>query len=308
MVFANEYVCSWTTCFVVVTWVMTLQVSVIVPTYCRATDLSELLDSIIRQTTLPSEIIIIDDSPDDSVISVCKKHEPFFEENGTHIIYAKNFKERSSAIARNVGVQMAKGEIILFLDDDIVLDRDFVEKMLNVFETFPGALGVQGWIRTIRPRFHSLFAGISKVFFLGQYTVNTCRLFDYPIVLTQIVNCEALCGCDMALKRSVFEEFKFDEVLKKYSNMEDDLFSYSIFKRYPKSLFITPYAKCVHKRSSVARARDKASERMKDEYRRYVLVRLFGLRGAFLFYWQMLGQTLNGIMLKVLKLIRRRQV
>jgi GT2 family glycosyltransferase len=261
-----------------------------------------------RQTTVPSEIIIVDDSPDDSVLSVCREHEPFFEEKGTHIIYAKNVKERSNAIARNVGVQMAKGEIVLFLDDDVVLDRDYIAKTLVVFETFPESLGVQGWIRTERPKFHSLFAGINKAFLLGQATINTCRLFEYPAVLTKIVNCEALCGCDMALKRSVFQEFKFDESLKEYSNMEDDLLSYSIFKRYPRSLFITPYARCVHKHSSIARAHDKASEKMKDTYRRYVLVRLFGMKGAFLFFWQMLGKTLTEVLLHVARLVRGRQV
>jgi len=92
----------------------------------------------------------------------------------------------------------------------------------------------------------------------------------------------------MTYKREVFAEFKFDENLK-YCYMEDALFSHSIFKKYSKGLFITPYAKCSHKSSEAGHIERKELNRLKNQHRKYVLVRLFGLRGALLYYWQSLG-------------------
>jgi hypothetical protein len=71
--------------------------------------------------------------------------------------------------------------------------------------------------------------------------------------------------------------------------MEDVLFSHSIFKKYPNGLFITPYAKCIHKSSETGRVERKELERLKDQHRKYVLVKLFGLKGLFLYCWQSIG-------------------
>lgn len=57
----------------------------------------------------------------------------------------------------------------------------------------------------------------------------------------------------MAFRREILRQFKFDESLKGYSYMEDLLLSHSIHKKYPNSLYITPYAKCIHKVSREGR-------------------------------------------------------
>lgn len=93
----------------------------------------------------------------------------------------------------------------------------------------------------------------------------------------------------MAFKRSIFNEFQFDENLAKYSYMEDDLFSHSIFQKYPESLFITPHAKCIHTVSEEGRMESGELREHKRKCRRYVLTRLFGLKGLLLYYRQNIG-------------------
>lgn len=267
-----------------------MRVSVVVPTYYRAADLSELLDSLLRQTVKPLEVIIVDDTPDNTISAICQAYTIKFEKIGSKLIYFRNPKTRSLTISRNLGVKLAKGEIIMFLDSDVVLYTDYIEKILEIFRMYPTALGVQGWIAgpKIEKR-GKLSQFLNKLFFLDHEAKDSCKFLEYPTVLTRVINCERLSGANMSYRREVFTEFRFDENLQKYCFMEDVLFSHSIFKKYPNSLFITPHAKCIHKSSESGRVERKELERLKNQHRKYVLVKLFGLKGILLYCWQSLG-------------------
>jgi hypothetical protein len=93
----------------------------------------------------------------------------------------------------------------------------------------------------------------------------------------------------MAYKREVFNEFEFDETLKGYAFMEDALFSSSIHKKYPGKLLMTPDAKCIHNASSRGRMEKWKLRYLKQQNRKYVLTRLFGLKGLIMFGWEDAG-------------------
>jgi GT2 family glycosyltransferase len=172
----------------------------------------------------------------------------------------------------------------------VVLYPDYIEKILEVFKKYPNALGVQGWIVSAKKNKWSRFSQIlNRIFFLGHSVKDSCKFFEYSAVLTKIIACERLSGANMTYKREVFSEFKFDESLEKYCYMEDVLFSHSVFKKYPDGLYITPYAKCIHKSSETGRVERKELERLKNKHRKYVLVKLFGSKGLLLYYWQSIG-------------------
>lgn len=266
-----------------------MKVSIIVPTYHRAHDLSELLDSILKQTVRPYEVIVVDDTPNDTIETLCEEYEALFENIGSRLAYFRNPGNRCLTISRNVGVKHAEGEFIAFFDSDVILHCDYIDKILEVFRKYANALGVQGWIVNFKGKDDLLSRAVNRVFFLNRLTKDSCRFLGYPAVLTRIINCEILSGANMTYRHEVFSEFKFDESLNKYCYMEDVLFSHSIFKKYPKGLFITPYAKCIHKSSEAGRVESKELERLKSQHRKYVLVKLFGLRGTLLYYWQSLG-------------------
>ena len=96
-------------------------------------------------------------------------------------------------------------------------------------------------------------------------------------------------GGNAAFKMNIFDEFRFDENLTNYSYMEDILLSHSIFQKYPNSLFITPYAKSIHKVSESGRMKDKELIEHKRRCRKYVLKKLFGFKGSLIYHWQNLG-------------------
>lgn len=85
-------------------------VSIIIPNYNCAEFLNECLISAIDQTYLNKEIIVIDDGSTDNSIDLLSKFKEQIE-----LVQTSN---RGAAAARNLGISMAKGEFIAFLDSD----------------------------------------------------------------------------------------------------------------------------------------------------------------------------------------------
>ncbi len=282
------------------------KISVVIPTYYRKVDLSELFDSILRQTITPVEVIIVDDTPNDTIKNICEKYESKLEKINTYLKYFRNPRERSAAIARNVGIEKSCSNIILFLDTDIILHKKFIEKILEVFNDNSNALGVQGWSNQgwsnvnikYRKSIYYFYQIFSKIFSIHHHSKNSCKFYETPVILTKIINCTYMSSSNMALKRNILNEFRFDENLLKYSYMEDKLLTNSIFQKYPNSLFMTPYAKNIHKQSEFGRMTDKDLDKHLDRCRKYVLTKLFGLKGLLLYYWQTIGISIIKIFKK----------
>lgn len=88
------------------------KVSVIIPTYNRAHLLPRAIQSVINQTYPHWELIVVDDGSTDNTSSLMATI------SDQRIKYIKLEKNGGNAVARNVGVRMAKGEYITFLDSD----------------------------------------------------------------------------------------------------------------------------------------------------------------------------------------------
>jgi glycosyltransferase involved in cell wall biosynthesis len=86
-------------------------VSVVIPTLNRPAMLLRALDSVANQTFPPQEVIVVVDGPDDEIAKLVQRAHPS--------VRLLQMKTRSgAAVARNVGVQNARGAWIAFLDDD----------------------------------------------------------------------------------------------------------------------------------------------------------------------------------------------
>jgi glycosyltransferase involved in cell wall biosynthesis len=103
------------------------KVSVIVPVYNVEPYLRRCLDSLVNQTLKDIEIICINDySPDNSLIILKEYAE---KDNRVKII---NFeKNQGVSIARNAGIELAKGEYIGICDPDDYVDLNFYDKLYN---------------------------------------------------------------------------------------------------------------------------------------------------------------------------------
>mgnify|MGYP002521133433 CR=1 FL=1 len=103
------------------------KVSVIIPVYNTEKYLRKCLDSVCNQTLSDIEIICVNDCSPDNSLEILKEYAK--KDNRIKII---NFEEnKGAAVARNTGIDEAKGEYLGFVDSDDYPDIDFYEKLYN---------------------------------------------------------------------------------------------------------------------------------------------------------------------------------
>jgi glycosyltransferase involved in cell wall biosynthesis len=288
-----------------------LKISFVIPTLDRPQELKRLLDSFAVQTIKPNEIIIVDQSKTNN--KAIEQYNPVKSTGADH--WAGNITIKYHTVdfqsltkARNFGVKQATGDIIGFLDDDIVLDKDYLKNILSFFDSYPNAKGVQGLITNFEAghaqkvggnkmmyRLYNLFA---KVFLLNNS--STCNKLlksgrnQYASRIKKVVNCEWLSGIGN-YRKEIFNEFTFDENLQGYALGEDKLFSYPIFQKHPNSLFMDPSIRCEHHHANFGRPQDEEWVRMKILYTYYLWEKLFYPQGflAYLsYFWADIGDLL----------------
>lgn len=100
-------------------------VSVVVPTHNRAALLNDTLESLTAQTYRPLQLIVVDDgSQDDTAKVVSKAIER--APRGCQIMYERQ-EPAGGPAARNRGALHSTGEFIVFMDDDDISSKDFLE-------------------------------------------------------------------------------------------------------------------------------------------------------------------------------------
>ncbi|MDY6804020.1 MAG: glycosyltransferase [Cyanobacteriota bacterium] len=114
------------------------RVSVIIATYNNAGYIEEAIASVLNQTFTNYEIIVVDDGSTDNTRQVL---EPYLDK--IRYIYQEN---QGVSKARNLGLEMARGEFISFLDADDFFLPDKLGKQVGCFDSRPG-LGIvhSGW-------------------------------------------------------------------------------------------------------------------------------------------------------------------
>lgn len=104
------------------------KVSVLVAAYNAEKYLRECLDSLVEQSLHQVQIICIDDASTDGTLSVLKEYAAR-DERVTVLVQSSN---QGQAKARNLGLAVATGEFVTFLDSDDWLGRDALEKAYAV--------------------------------------------------------------------------------------------------------------------------------------------------------------------------------
>ena len=119
------------------------KVSIIVPVYNVEKLLSRCLNSLVNQSLSDIEIICVNDGSTDNSLNILKS----FSEKDSRIIIIDKQNEGLS-VARNTGMNIAKGKYIGFVDSDDWVDLDFYEKLYNSAINNGADIAVAGIIRT----------------------------------------------------------------------------------------------------------------------------------------------------------------
>jgi len=108
------------------------EISVIIPTYNRSALLRGAVNSVLDQDTQTTfEIIIVDNNSKDDTPAVVQS---LIQDHPGRISYILE-TQQGNAHARNRGVKSARGAIIAFLDDDVIVDRNWVTSLKQALDT-----------------------------------------------------------------------------------------------------------------------------------------------------------------------------
>jgi glycosyltransferase involved in cell wall biosynthesis len=104
-----------------------MKLSIIIPTYNRAHILPRAIESIYKQQDENIEIIVVDDCSTDNTLNLLKSYP--------EIILLKTEKNSGACAARNLGIDIASGDLIYFLDSDNELTHDAVSQIKKCIST-----------------------------------------------------------------------------------------------------------------------------------------------------------------------------
>jgi len=146
------------------------KISIVICTRNRPQHLQKCITSLLKQSAKPKEIIIIDDASDEKIdtvqilnvafSSIHNKVTNLMSEN-IDIKYIRNKNRQGVVKNRNLGISLAKGDVIAFIDDDGYAHRNWIKNLEKHYEK-KGIVGVGGPIVEIgrhvdtRPKFKRL--------------------------------------------------------------------------------------------------------------------------------------------------------
>lgn len=217
--------------------------SIVIPTKNRPKELATFFDSLLAQTRLPDQVIIIDQSSIDQVIE--KDVTILAKKAAIPLNYIHDENIQGLVMAKAAAIQYNKCDYISFFDDDIVHEPDYLEAIEEALINYPEMIGVNGVIINA-PKEGLLRRLIFRLTHFGLYKDNrqsVIRSLTPNTVLPQAV--DALSGGLSTWRKEVFETVSFD-TKNKFHAYEDKEFSIRIERAFPKQMFIVPSAKLYH--------------------------------------------------------------
>lgn len=247
-----------------------MTISLIICTYMRPQAIITLLDSIEIQVLKP-EVIIVDGSTNTETQTILSTKKYGFEID----YYLVDEKDRGLTRQRNFGVSKLKDniDIVCFLDDDVVLEKEYFQEILNTYQLHPNALAVGGCITnevSWKKAEDNYNANISEFYYDGyvrndgsrfvlrkklgldsdvppgympEFSNGRCGSTSLP-PSGKTYQVEHLIGCLFSFKKSVFDTMSFSTYFEGYGLYEDADFTLRVSKKG--ELYINTKARLAH--------------------------------------------------------------
>lgn len=217
--------------------------SIVIPTKNRPKELATVIDSILSQTRLPEQVIIIDQSSPEKVIK--DQLVPLAKKANIRLDYIHDESIKGLVQAKAASLQYNSSDYISFFDDDIVHEPDYLAEVENALIAHPEIIGLNGVILNA-PKEGWFKRFIFRLTHFGLYKdnrQNVIRSLSPKTVQPQAV--DALSGGLSTWRKEVFETVPFD-TKNKFHAYEDKEFSIRVERAFPKQMFIVPQAKLYH--------------------------------------------------------------
>ena len=204
---------------------MNEKISIIIPAYNASKYITRTLDSICNQIYKNLEIIVVDDGSSDNTLEICKEQS---EKDNRIKVYHKD--NEGVTLARDMGISMAKGELIGFIDADDTIDPKMYECLYNNLVKYDADISHCGY-KTIKENGEeNLFYGTGKLIIQS----NTDGIID--LIKGEIIEPSL---CIKLFRKELFDNLDYDKTMK---INEDYVMNLLLFKKSRKSVFVDePY-------------------------------------------------------------------
>lgn len=194
-------------------------ISVIIPAYNNAVTIGTALDAILAQTYQPLEVIVVDDMSDDGTAEVVARYQEAHPEvirymkapyDDPYRYNEKGININAGWLARNVGIELARGELITFQDADDGASANRIQVQYELMQKYNSHHVVVDW-----QRFDSALNGKVLDISLKEDTMMDTSAIMHLVRKTrprrffQRYDAYPCAGSNPLVRREVFEKVRF---------------------------------------------------------------------------------------------------
>ena len=174
-------------------------ISVVIPAYNASGTIARCLEGIFRCDPPPFEVVVVDDGSEDDTVTLA---------NGFPCTVVPMEENRGPAAAKNRGARQARGEILLFVDADVVLPPDAIAIVAGIFENHAEVHGVQGIYSTdeIGESVFSIFQQFYYSYYFQRISENYVHIVSTWTVALRAESLRAAGGFNESYPRPTAED------------------------------------------------------------------------------------------------------
>lgn len=222
-----------------------MKVSIIIPTYGRPVVIRDCLNSlekIKKEIPEPYEVIIVNNNKSE----LRRKTSALIRKFNLPVNEIKS-KPLGSVKARNAGIKKAKGEILVFFDDDTLIQKNYFKQLLKHYRNKKvGGVGGSE-VKKKQSLMHELFFGFKKT---GDVTWSGEIISNFSKDVKKPLKVKHLHGSNFSIKKSLVKKIGLmDEEMEGHYRDETE-YTYRVFKK-GYDLIFEPEAWVIHTESGV---------------------------------------------------------
>lgn len=237
-----------------------MTVSAIVPTKNRARLLADTVTALLAQTVPPDEIIVVDQSPtEEGRRRVCELVAAMPAPRRLALVYLWDPVINGAAAARNAGLELARSDVVVFVDDDVVPAADVLERLLAHYGRSPELSAIAPVI-TNYARPPRLLRLATAVFCRGPFRDERQPVYWYwREHRGALVPVRMFTGAMMSFRRAALDGLRFDARYRAASVGEDIDLCWSLGARGGR-LAIATDAHIIHNKAPRPAVRPEAAQ------------------------------------------------
>ena len=282
------------------------KLSLVIPTKNRPEDLIELVDSIMSQSLMPDELIIIDQSDTSKSKELIQSR--WKDASNSKLTYILDPSIKGLVDAKRHGTLISSHDLVCFLDDDLILDNHFLKQIVEPFQFDTKILGSSGVFINF-PRRSKLYSVMYSLFHKGIFSDPRPQVFrKYEGYANPLLSTNVLWGGITIWNADVLKKVPFDD--KNFLFMMEDFdYSAKVRSNLGNNFFINPNARAIHNHSEINRASETEQEARKiSEYIAYYKKRSTKFIDLIHLLWLLIGLFLHvlyqSLKVRNIKLIR----